>query len=419
VRILMLSDVSFPRVNGVSTSIETFRRSLAELGHASTLIAPAYPHGGAPDDPTVIRIASWPVPRDPEDRWMSARRIRALAPRLAAGGFDVLHVHTPFVAHCAGIELARRLRLPVVETYHTFFEEYLHHYVPVLPRAATRLLARRISVSQCREVAALVVPSSQMLATLRGYGVTVRAEVLPTGVDPERFRGGDGSRFRRAHGIAANRPLLVHISRVAHEKNIDFVLAALVRVRREVRDVLLAIAGEGPGLAHVKRRVRHLGLMDHVLFVGYLARDGALLDCYRAGDAFVFASRTETQGLVLLEALALGVPVVSTAVMGTADVLSGARGAVIAPDDPAGFAACVVGVLKDPLLRARLAAAAPTDVAAWSARAMAERLLALYRSVATPDPAAGYSGGQSSHERAEHADRMAARDAGGGRPQAR
>jgi glycosyltransferase involved in cell wall biosynthesis len=407
VRILMVSDVSFPRVNGVSTSIETFRRSLTELGHPSTLIAPAYP-GDRGGDPDVIRIASHAVPRDPEDRLMSAGRVAALAAVLARRHFDVVHIHTPFVAHYAGVRLARRLGVPVVETYHTFFEEYLHHYVPLLPRSLTRLLARRISASQCRAVDALVVPSSQMLATLRGYGVTTRAEVLPTGIDLARFAGGDGARFRAEHGISATRPVLVHISRVAYEKNIDFVLDALTRVRRTISDVLLVIAGEGPALGHLKRRVAALGLDAHVLFVGYLARADALLDCYRAGDAFVFASRTETQGLVLIEALALGVPVVSTAVMGTAEVLAGAAGALIAPDELDGFAASVVRVLGDPALRARLAAAAPGDAAAWSARAMAERLLELYRSLI---PDALYNGHGSSGEGRAHADRVASGDA--------
>ena len=389
-RILMISDVSFPRVNGVSTSIETFRRSLAALGHASTLIAPAYPATSA-EASNVIRVPSRGVPRDPEDRFMSRRAIEALVPTLARGGFDVVHIHTPFVAHYAGIHIARELKLPVVETYHTFFEEYLHHYVPLLPRALTRLIARRLSRSQCRAVDALVVPSAQMLAALRGYGIATRAEVLPTGIDPERFRGGDGQRFRALHGIAADRPVLVHISRVAHEKNIDFVLEAVARARVAVPELLLVIAGEGPALAHVRRRAADLGLADHVLFVGYLARDGALLDCYCAGTAFVFASRTETQGLVLLEALALGVPVVSTAVMGTADVLKEAQGALIAPDEVDGFAARVVELVRDPALRARLAAAAPGDTRAWTATAMAERLLELYRSVAATAPRRPYT----------------------------
>src|SRR5262249_16349676 len=235
--------------------------------------------GDAGTDPEVIRIASRAVPRDPEDRLMSRARLLALAPALARRRFDVVHVHTPFVAHYAGVKLARRLGLPAVGAYHTFFEEYLHHHVAVLPRALTRLLARRLSASQCRAVDALIVPSSQMLAALRGYGITTRAEVLPTGIDFARFAGGDGARFRAAHGIPASRKVLVHISRVAYEKNIEFVLEALLRVRRAIADVLLVIAGEGPALPHLRRRAAALGLDGHVLFVGYLARADALLDC--------------------------------------------------------------------------------------------------------------------------------------------
>ena len=391
-RILMVSDVCFPRVNGVSTSIATFRDSLHEQGHETVLVAPAYP-GATTHEPGLIRIPSRAVPRDPEDRLMSRRAIDALAPSLAAQAFDVVHVHTPFIAHYAGVALARRLGVPVVETYHTVFEEYLHHYVPLLPRALTRRIARTASASQCRAVDALVVPSRQMLARLQEYGVTTRAEVLPTGVDLGRFRGGDGAAFRARHGIPATRPVLVHISRVAHEKNIDFIIEALQRVRRAMPDVLLVIAGEGPALGHLRALVRRLELESNVLFVGYLDRASTLLDCYRAGDAFVFASRTETQGLVLLEALALGVPVVSTAVMGTADVLANVRGAVVAPDDLDGYAAAVVRVLGDPALRASLAAAAPSDAAAWSAGAMATRLAALYAELAAMPRASGYSSG--------------------------
>jgi 1,2-diacylglycerol 3-alpha-glucosyltransferase len=153
------------------------------------------------------------------------------------------------------------------------------------------------------------------------------------------------------------------------------------RVREAVPDVLLVIAGEGPALEHLRRAAAGLGLASHVLFVGNLEREGALLDCYRAADLFVFASRTETQGLVLLEALALGVPVVSTAVLGTADVLHGAHGARTAPEDEAGFATIVISLLNDPRARAELAAKGPADARQWSAQVMAERLVDLYRSL--------------------------------------
>jgi 1,2-diacylglycerol 3-alpha-glucosyltransferase len=383
-RILMLSDVCAPRVNGVATSIRTFRQSLADLGHHSLLVAPEYPqpYPLPPPDPTIVRVPSRPVPGDAEDRLMKWRDLVALESRLASMHFDVVHVHTPFVAHYAGVRLARRLGLPLVETYHTFFEEYAPLYFPRLPAALGRWAARRLTVSQCRQVDALIVPSPQMLGRLAQYGIRAQAHVLPTGIDPAAFRDGDGARFRRAHAIPADRPVLVFISRVAHEKNIDFLLRMLVPLRADVPDILLVVAGEGPALPHVRQLTARLGLAANVLFVGYLERSGPLLDCYRAANAFVFASRTETQGLVLLEALALGVPVVSTAVMGTADVLRDAAGALIAPEDEIGFARTVGRVLGDADLRRRLAHAGPYDAARWSARALAERLAAVYVEVA-------------------------------------
>jgi 1,2-diacylglycerol 3-alpha-glucosyltransferase len=139
------------------------------------------------------------------------------------------------------------------------------------------------------------------------------------------------------------------------------------------------IAGEGPALPALRRAAAALGLAEHTRFVGYLDRRRELLDCYRAADVFVFASRTETQGLVLLESLALGVPVVSTAVLGTREVLAGARGALVVEEEVTAFSGAVCGVLTQPGLRATLAAAGPKFVAQhWSSREMARRLLSLY-----------------------------------------
>ena len=130
-------------------------------------------------------------------------------------------------------------------------------------------------------------------------------------------------------------------------------------MRARIPKVLLVIAGEGPSIGHVKRLTRALGLEANVLFVGYLDRRKALLDCYRAADAFVFASGTETQGLVLLKAPAVGLPVVSTAVMGSHDNLAPQRGALVVPDDKAAFADATVRVLQDRALRTRLSNEAP------------------------------------------------------------
>jgi glycosyltransferase involved in cell wall biosynthesis len=273
--------------------------------------------------------------------------------------------------------------LKTLVTYHTFFEEYFHHYLPVLPRWSLRGIARAISRRQCNAVDAVVAPSRQLADVLQSYGVSAPIEVIPTGLDLAEFEGGDGAAFRARFGIAPTRPVMLLVGRVAHEKNIGFIVDVLAEVKKTVPDVLLVLAGEGPALPSLRRRVAESGLAEHVLFVGYLDRRGALRDCYRAADVFVFASRTETQGLVLLEALALGVPVVSTAVLGTREVLHGAAGAIVVDEDLASFARAVVEVLTNRELRARLAADARGYVAArWSSSELARRLLALYERLA-------------------------------------
>jgi glycosyltransferase involved in cell wall biosynthesis len=309
------------------------------------------------------------------------RQLRRQRAELARRGFDLLHIQTPFIAHYSGVALARRLRIPALESYHTFFEQYLDKYVPLIPSAWLRLAARKFSAAQCNDVDALVVPSNAMLEVLRRYGVQTPAAVIPTGIELAQFSAGDGAGFRVHHGIALGRPVLVHVGRLAFEKNIDFLLRMLVRVRLRLPEVLLVIAGEGPARRDLERQARSLGLSEAIRFVGYLDRDGPLEDCYRAGDAFIFASNTETQGLVLLEALALGVPVVSTAVMGTKEVLVEGRGCLIAEQDEQDFAEKCLRLLGDPALRGTLSRAAVAYATTWAAPALADRLLDFYGEV--------------------------------------
>ena len=379
-KILMISDVYFPRVNGVSTSIQTFRHELATLGHQVDLIAPAYPAPYTEDSET-LRVPSRYLPFDPEDRMMIGREVRSLLPRLRAAGYDLVHIQTPFVAHYLGIEIADLLDIPRIETYHTFFEEYLFHYVPMLPKAALRALSRRFSRTQCNQMDALVVPSTAMRDKLAEYGVRVPMHVVPTGIPLAQFAAGDGGAFRAAQGISGERRVLLFVGRVAFEKNIDFLLRALERAVAAIPDLLLIIAGEGPALASLKRLAAQLKLQNNTLFVGYLDRRGALLDCYRAADAFVFASRTETQGLVLLEAMALGLPVISTAVMGTRDIVGPKRGALVPEDNEADFAEHMVRLMRDGDLRARLAEGGRVFVHEWHADALARKLVVTYQDV--------------------------------------
>lgn len=385
--ILMLSDAYFPRVNGVATSIQSFARALKRLGHTVTLIAPEYPADGPypsyRDDEegfTILRIPSRAIPGYAADRFMSYRHLMRRVPELKPLKFDILHIQTPFVAHYAGLKLARRLGIPVIESYHTFFEEYFHLYMPGLPSSWCRGLARALSRRQCNAVDRVIVPSHATKAVLQGYGVRVPIETLATGVDINEFAQGDGGLFRRAHRIDQDVPLLVHVSRVAFEKNIDFILRMFKTLLRREPRACLAICGEGPALEAMNDLAVRLGVRDNVKFVGFLERKTELMDAYRAADVFVFASRTETQGLVLLEALALGVPVVSTAVFGVREVLRDGAGALIAPENETVFAARVMELLNDPQRRHHLALAAKDYARLWTASSKAAELGSIYRS---------------------------------------
>lgn len=378
-RVALLSDVYFPRVNGVSTSIETFRRELPAFGVDTLLVAPAY--GGEAEAPGVIRLPARPVPRDPEDRLMGYRAALALESRLRAEAVDLIHIQTPFVAHYAGLALARRLGVPALATYHTLFEEYLHHYLPMLPAGLLRGLARRLSRSQCNALERVVVPSPAMARRLAQYGVATPCEVLPTGIPCAQFAGGDGARFRQRFGIPAEQPVALYVGRVAFEKNLPFLIEAVGRARSAVPGLLFLIAGEGPARASLAADVAARGLAGTVRFLDYLDRATELPDCYAAADLFIFASRTETQGLVLLEALAAGTPVLALAEMGTIEILAPGQGTVIAPGDPTGFAAELAGLLQDRPRLAALARAAPAYAHQWSDQALAGRLAHLYQDI--------------------------------------
>lgn len=381
-RVLFVSDVYFPRVNGVSTSVRTFRHDLGACGVETTLVAPDYGVEGDDIEPNIVRVPSARVPGDPEDRRMRWGALNFALEDLARdGGFDLVHIHTPFIAHYAGVRFARRVGIPCVATYHTFFEEYLHHYVPVIPRRIGRALAKTFTRSQCRDVSGLIAPSEPMRDVLQAYGVTTPIHVLPTGLPEDRFKLGNGARFRAEQQLPLDRPLVTYVGRVAHEKNIEFLVSVFADVRKQIPNAMLVIAGEGPAREPLRQLVARQGLSDSVRFVGYLDRNTGLLDCYAAADVFVFASRTETQGLVLLEAMAQGTPVVSTAELGTKFVLQPGSGALVVPENMTQFSSAVVRVLQDKALHEELRVRGRAYAQTWSSRLLAQRLADLYRSV--------------------------------------
>ena len=386
-RVVMVSDVYFPRINGVSTAIQTYQQALRAHGVEVSLVAPDY--GQPCAEAWITRVPARPVPGDPEDRLVRWGAMHQAVEDAAEQGCDLIHVQTPFVAHYAASATARRYGLPVITTYHTLFEEHLKHYAPLIPAAWLRGLARSFSRRQCNALNAVIVPSKAIHERLGSYGVKTPMHVLPTGISLQLSANGgnragncaDRQKFRTRFGIDQARPLALFVGRVAHEKNIGFLLDVIALARESLPDVLLLIAGEGPALPHLQQSVAERGLQGCVQFIGYLDRKTDLPACYAAADAFVFASRTETQGLVLLEAMAAGLPVVSLAEMGTVDILGAGRGAIVPEDNPGAFAAALSGLLRDQDLRNRLSLEGREYATEWSDDRLAGKMAELYRQI--------------------------------------
>lgn len=380
-KILFISDVYFPRINGVSTSIRTFVLQMQNLGHEVHLIAPDY-DVVTEDEAWIKRIPARSIYFDPEDKLMKYGEAMKLLPALEQEKYDIIHVHTPFVAHYLGLKLATQLKITCIETYHTFFEDYLHHYLPWMPKSIARGMARMISKRQCNAVDAIVAPSNPMLDVLRKYGVSVASEVIPTGLQDNSFAAADGKAFRLQYGIAIDRPMLLYVGRVAFEKNIDFLLKMTKLLVEKRPDILLVVTGEGPAEGSLHKLAKTLDIEKNVQFIGYLDRIKELNACYESADIFVFASKSETQGLVILEAMAQSTPVVAIAELGTASILIEGKGALIAPDDTVKFAERVHQLLLNPEHRFELGNRAKSyALDKWTAKLQAQRMIKFYEQV--------------------------------------
>lgn len=397
-RTLIVSDVYFPRVNGVSTSIRSFREDLACLGFASTLVAPDYCSAGArAPEADVRRVPARAVPFDPEDRIMRRSALRAALAAVPREHSDLVHIQTPFLAHYAGLRLARERQVPVLATCHTYFEDYLHHYLPLLPGFAGGWLARKVMTRQLNAVDAVVSPSEPVRRRLLEYGVTRPIHVIPTGMTQDRFVPGSPQRFRELFGFAPEQRIVLNVGRVAHEKNLGFLLRMFELVARRDPRAVLVIAGEGPARPALQAQAEKLGIGLRTRFIGNLDRDIMLNDCYAAADAFVFASRTETQGLVLLEAMAQGRAVVSTACLGTRSVLTSGSGACVVEEIEKDFAAAVCAVLKDRGRARLMGQKARAWAGQWSSASLSTRMAELYGEL---HAGAGFAGAKAPAARA-------------------
>jgi glycosyltransferase involved in cell wall biosynthesis len=430
-RIAIFTDTYLPEINGVVTSIETHTRLLAARGHSVLVVCPRYrrPALSAVPRVQVKRYRSFSFVTNKDTR-VALPSMVSVARTLARFDPDVVHVHTPLSIGVIGLATARLMRLPVVQTYHTYIPDFMQYVEPhrllrlddlqdrvmnslifermfesgtwrritragetrrealddvaavasealgsVSPDGPGELLTRvawQYTRTLYNRAALVLTPSQTLQRALVEHGVTVPVEYLSNGTDTSVALLKES--YERTGRI-------LHAGRLGYEKNVDVVVRAFAALAPRHADLTLDIVGDGPARESIARLASRLGVGDRVHMRGFIDRL-VLARMFRDYDIFVTASTIETQGIVLLEAMGAGLPIVGVDALAVPELVGDGRsGIIVPPGDEVALAGAMERLLSDEEMRRRFGAAAREDVRPHALEAVVTRLEDLYRSV--------------------------------------
>lgn len=368
--------------NGVVVSVSSFARVLTEMGHQVTIFTARHPDQNNEEDAVggVYRFPSITFPvkaRYPLAFPLATGKARKL---LAEEHYDIIHSNSPMLMGHVAVAYHRRRAIPLVFTYHTLIEEYAH-YIP-LPQTWVRQRAVRLSREYSNSADHIITPTEPVAARLRRYRVTKPITVIPTGIDLDLMDQVPDADIRIRYKIPNGVPLLAYAGRIAREKNIPRLLTAFKEILRSEPETHLLLIGGGPYETVIRELVNQLGIGHRLRMTGFVPRDH-VVQCLRAADIFVFASQTETQGLVIGEAMACHVPVVAVAADASGEIIDAGQEGFLVDDADAPFAEAVITLIRNSALRECMAANARKRSETVSAYRCTERLVQVYNQVIT------------------------------------
>lgn len=373
--ILLMTNTYLPHVGGVARSVSAFEQEYRRLGHNVLVIAPEF-DGRADDTTPVIRVPaiqnfngsdfSFPVP------------VPGLL-QTALNDFQpqIVHSHHPFLLGATAVRIARARQLPLVFTNHTLYEHYTHYI-----GSETNMLSKFITtltVGYSNLCDAVIVPSRSVATMLRERGVETHLSVVPTGIETQAFHHGEGGGIRAEFGIPAHAYVVGHVGRLAPEKNLPFLARAVARFLQSHPLAHFLVVGSGPSEEEIADICMLHDVAGRLHLTGVL-QEQRLIDAYHAMDLFAFASRSETQGLVIAEAMAAGLPVVALDGPGVREVVvDGENGRLLPVEDIDAFAQALVWTAeRNPRQQHEMVAAALHTADDLSLNRTARRALRLY-----------------------------------------
>jgi len=377
VKIGIFTDSYKPYTSGVVTSISTFKEEMTRLGHEVYIFAPSYPNY-EDDEENVYRFMAIPSPTN-HDYTLAIPVYPGLTMIVKKLKLDIIHVQSPFTMGRVGLHYARKYRIPMLLTYHSRYDQYVH-YVPLAQDLAKEVTIK-YSSSFCNHCDHIIVPSQDILEIVTDYEVRKPITVIPTGIPLHKFEGGDPQWLRNNYQIPEGNKILLFVGRLTKEKNLFFLIKAFKEVKNRLPNTTLVLTAQGPIEGELKSLSNHLGLSpEDIIFTGALPFD-TLVNVYHSSDLFVFSSLSETQGLVLTEAMAAGLPVVAVRASGVQDMVDDGVDGILTNPDSDEFVQAICTVLEDEALYNRLKANAYRKAELMSSRSMALKMEELYETL--------------------------------------
>ncbi|GAB4432385.1 MAG: glycosyltransferase family 4 protein [Anaerolineae bacterium] len=376
-RIAHFTNTYKPNINGVARSVSTFRDALSRLGHHVFVFAQEAPHKYEESEPYIFRYPGFKIPAF--DYSVTLPRSRTVNNMLPALKLQVIHSNHPIALGVVAAKKAEKLKLPLVFTFHTRYVQYAEEYTAYIPwnqfvvdGVVVKPLASYLN--RCHHI---VTPSDSIRDSLVKYaGLTERVTTIPTGIDVAPFQQADGGQVRQKYGWT-DEIVLVSVGRLAEEKNVKTLLDAVAQVMKQHDNTRLLLVGDGPQRGELEKYVKKLGLEKKMVFAGRVSFE-QIANYLKAGDIFCFASVTETQGLVTMEAMAAGLPIVAVDATGTSDAVDDGVEGLLTADDSGALAQAISRAVNDPELRRKFSQNAVKKAASFDMMAQARKLVQVY-----------------------------------------
>jgi 1,2-diacylglycerol 3-alpha-glucosyltransferase len=305
-----------PLMYGSSNSVENFRIGLEKLGHEVYVFAPKF-WGYKQENKKVIEYPSimygykikYPLPF----AWNPA-----IIRKAEKMGFDVVHSHHPFSMGMEAMRLAKKISAPLILTHHARYDDYSHYILPILPQGFIKKTIRKKVSNYANKCNRVIAPSHSILEYIRNNNINTKIDVLSTGIDWNRFQGGDRIKTRKKHNIRSDQKVILNLGRLDQEKNLDFLSDIVFEILQKSDEYIFMLVGEGSSVEDIKDQAKRQKVIDKVVFTGLVDQKN-VQDYYRAADVFVCASETETQGMTITEAKAAGLAIVALDATGISD----------------------------------------------------------------------------------------------------